>query len=157
MSARDFVPDRLSLANLRKAADVCKGCELHERATQTVFGEGKASARLILVGEQPGDQEDRQGHPFVGPAGKLLDEVLAEAGIDRSLIYVTNTVKHFYFGDFRITQQRGKLLDTEWAKWIMATYHPSALLRAPDKTARRQMRDGMVQDLRLAAQQFSST
>ncbi|AZP19601.1 uracil-DNA glycosylase [Streptomyces aquilus] len=96
-TAEPFVPDRGGLAALRRAAAGCRGCPLHRDATQTVFGDGKAGARVMLVGEQPGDQEDRQRKPFVGPAGKLLDRALAEAGIDPADAYVTNAVKHFKF------------------------------------------------------------
>ncbi len=92
-----FVPPGAGLAELRAASASCEGCELHAAATQTVFSSGFASARVVFVGEQPGDQEDRQGAPFVGPAGKLLDKALAEAGIERSDAYVTNAVKHFRF------------------------------------------------------------
>jgi uracil-DNA glycosylase len=94
-SAADRIPKRPSLAALRKAAAGCRACPLWETATQTVFGEGAAKARALLVGEQPGDQEDQEGRPFVGPAGRLLDEALQLAGIDRGSIYVTNAVKHF--------------------------------------------------------------
>ena len=94
-SAADFIPPRPSLQRLREASKGCRGCRLWMVGTQTVFGEGPARARVMLVGEQPGDQEDRQGHPFVGPAGHLLDEALEEAGIDRGGVYVTNAVKHF--------------------------------------------------------------
>jgi len=96
-SAADFLPDRKTLRTLEAAAKHCEGCELYKRATQTVFGRGSSQARVILVGEQPGDQEDLEGEPFVGPAGKLLDRVLAEAGIDRKDVYVTNVVKHFHW------------------------------------------------------------
>jgi DNA polymerase len=95
VSAAELVPETLSLAKLREAAAGCRACPLWERGTQTVFGQGTRSAALMLVGEQPGDQEDRQGHPFVGPAGRVLDEALELAGVDRSLAYVTNAVKHF--------------------------------------------------------------
>jgi uracil-DNA glycosylase family protein len=94
-SAADFIPSRPTLRKLREAARVCRGCKLWMVGTQTVFGEGPAPARLMIVGEQPGDQEDKEGHPFVGPAGRLLDAALEEAGIDRSDVYVTNAVKHF--------------------------------------------------------------
>jgi uracil-DNA glycosylase family protein len=94
-SAADFVPPRRTLTSLTQASRGCRGCRLWMVGTQTVFGEGKARARVMLVGEQPGDQEDRLGHPFVGPAGRLLDEVLEEAGLDRSQVYLTNAVKHF--------------------------------------------------------------
>ncbi|MFF4353682.1 UdgX family uracil-DNA binding protein [Streptomyces sp. NPDC001530] len=96
-TAEPFVPSRGGLAALRRAAAGCRGCPLHRDATQTVFGAGPQDARVMLVGEQPGDQEDRQGEPFVGPAGKLLDRALAEAGIDPGEAYVTNAVKHFKF------------------------------------------------------------
>jgi DNA polymerase len=100
--ATPFVPDSTSLPALRDAAAHCRGCHLYEHATQTVFGEGPRKARVMLVGEQPGDREDREGHPFVGPAGRELDEALADAGIDRDDLYVTNVVKHFKF------EERGK-------------------------------------------------
>jgi DNA polymerase len=199
-SAADFLPDTLDLARLRAAAQKCRGCELYRNATQTVFGEGQPHARLLLVGEQPGDQEDRAGHPFVGPAGHLLDDVLAEVGIDRAEVYVTNAVKHFKWvprgkrrlhakptarevsacrpwleaelqavhpelivclgataaqsllgSAFRITRQRGVILPTEWADGILATYHPSAILRAPTPEARRKMRQDFAIDLQEAA------
>jgi uracil-DNA glycosylase len=94
-SAEEFLPSKLSLKALEQAAQTCRGCELYKDATQTVFGQGRPSARLMLVGEQPGDKEDKEGEPFVGPAGRLLDRALGEAGIDRSEAYVTNAVKHF--------------------------------------------------------------
>jgi uracil-DNA glycosylase family protein len=94
-SAAEFLPEKLTLKALSEAAEGCRGCELYKDATQTVFGEGRRSARLMLVGEQPGDKEDQEGEPFVGPAGRLLDKALEEAGIDRSQAYVTNAVKHF--------------------------------------------------------------
>ncbi|MER6242975.1 UdgX family uracil-DNA binding protein [Streptomyces griseorubiginosus] len=96
-TAEPFVPERGGLDALRRAAAGCHGCPLHRYATQTVFGTGDPHARVMLVGEQPGDQEDRQGKPFVGPAGKLLDRALAEAGVDPAEAYVTNAVKHFKF------------------------------------------------------------
>jgi len=94
-SAAEFLPRGRSLEALARAAEGCRGCPLYEDATQTVFGQGRSSARLLLVGEQPGDKEDKEGEPFVGPAGRLLDRALEEAGIDRSEAYVTNAVKHF--------------------------------------------------------------
>ena len=94
-SAKDFFPDRKSLKAFREAAAACKGCDLWERGTQTVFGQGARRAEILFVGEQPGNEEDLTGHPFVGPAGKLLDDALAEANIDRTQTYVTNVVKHF--------------------------------------------------------------
>jgi uracil-DNA glycosylase family protein len=96
-SAAPFVPERPTLPRLREAAAGCRGCDLWRDATRTVFGEGRQSATVMLVGEQPGDREDLKGRPFVGPAGRLLDEALAEAGIDRSATYLTNAVKHFKF------------------------------------------------------------
>lgn len=102
VSAADFLPDQLTLESARDASKACKGCDLYRDATQTVFGEGASTARLMFVGEQPGDVEDRQGHPFIGPAGRLLDKALAEARIPREEVYVTNAVKHFKF------IQRGK-------------------------------------------------
>src|SRR4051794_19849457 len=94
-SAAEFLPSKVTLEALASAASGCRGCELYKDATQTVFGQGRASARLMLVGEQPGDKEDKEGEPFVGPAGRLLDRALEAAGIDRSEAYVTNAVKHF--------------------------------------------------------------
>jgi DNA polymerase len=97
VSAADFVPDSQDLDTLTEAAHGCKGCDLYLHANQTVFGAGAADAAMMLVGEQPGDQEDKAGAPFVGPAGKLLDKALIEAGVDRDRLYVTNAVKHFKF------------------------------------------------------------
>ncbi|HWB10357.1 MAG TPA: UdgX family uracil-DNA binding protein [Pirellulales bacterium] len=200
VSAADFLPERKTLASLRQAACDCRGCELYRHATQTVFGEGSPHARLILIGEQPGDREDIEGHPFVGPAGRLLDELLVAAGIDRDQVYVTNAVKHFKWTlrgkrrlhkkpgsreiaacrpwlsseievirpqgliclgataaqallgpTFRITRRRGEIMKSDQANWIMATYHPSAVLRAPDEESRRQMREELVGDLKSAA------
>jgi uracil-DNA glycosylase len=101
-SALEFIPDHLTPRALRDAVQSCRGCDLYARATRAVFGEGPNSAGIVFIGEQPGDEEDRQGHPFVGPSGKLLDRALVEAGIDRSEVYVTNAVKHFKF------EERGK-------------------------------------------------
>jgi DNA polymerase len=95
MGAEEYLPDRLTITALRGAVQHCHGCPLYADATQAVFGEGKVSSEVMLVGEQPGDQEDKTGHAFVGPAGRILDEALAEAGIDRSATYITNAVKHF--------------------------------------------------------------
>jgi DNA polymerase len=195
-----FLPARRSLPALRAAASGCHGCPLYLNATQTVFGDGAAHARLVLVGEQPGDREDLAGRPFVGPAGKLLDEALAAAGIDRRQVYVTNAVKHFNFeprgkfrlhkrppagsikaclpwlqaeletvrpsvvvllgataaqalfgSAFRITRERGKLLHHALARNVVATLHPSAILRAPDAAARDAGKATLVTDLKLAA------
>ncbi|HEX6344548.1 UdgX family uracil-DNA binding protein [Umezawaea sp.] len=113
--AAEFVPERGGLAALRRAAEGCRGCDLHVGATRVVFGEGPAKARVMMVGEQPGDREDLAGHPFVGPAGKLLDRALEAVGLVRSEIYFTNAVKHFRFeqrGERRIHQQptRGEVV-----------------------------------------------
>ena len=194
--ATPFLPDRRSLKALREAAAGCRGCHLWRGATQTVFGEGRVDARVVLVGEVPGDREDREGHPFVGPAGRELDEALVEVGIDRADAYVTNVVKHFKFEErgkrrihqtpkrfeidacrpwldaelqltkpealitlgatagkalfgssFRVTRQRGELLDSELAPIVSATIHPSAILRAPDDEARTQERRAFRADL----------
>jgi DNA polymerase len=199
-SAADFIPPRPTLPKLREAARGCRGCHLWVNATQTVFGEGSASAEVMLVGEQPGDQEDRQGHPFVGPSGKLLDTALEQAGIDRSRVYVTNSVKHFKFvviergrrlhkkpnagevracnpwlkeeirllqprvivalgataaqallgKQFRVTQHRGKPVPSELAEVVIATVHPSAVLRAPD-AEREEARQEFFRDMKNVA------
>jgi DNA polymerase len=94
-SAVDFLPERRTLDTLREAATTCRGCELYRDATQTVFGEGREDAKLVFIGEQPGDEEDKAGRPFVGPAGRLLDQALIDAGVDREAVYITNAVKHF--------------------------------------------------------------
>jgi uracil-DNA glycosylase len=195
-----FLPPRLSIGSLRRAAAGCRGCPLFLQATQTVFGEGAAGARIVLVGEQPGDQEDRAGHPFVGPAGKLLDRALAEAGLERKSVYVTNAVKHFNFeprgkfrlhkrppamaikacrpwlnaelevlkpevvvllgataaqailgAQFRVSRDRGKPIPHDIAPRVIATLHPSAILRAPDAEAREEAFQLLVKDLKLAA------
>jgi uracil-DNA glycosylase family protein len=202
--ATPFLPDRHSLKALREAAAVCRGCHLWRHATQTVFGEGAAGARVMLVGEQPGDREDRAGHPFVGPAGRELDRALEEAGIDRRAAYVTNVVKHFKFQErgkrrihatpkkfevdacrpwldeelrvvkpealvvlgatagkalfgskFTIRDSRGHPLDSELAPLVVATIHPSAVLRAPDDDARQRERAGLTEDLRLVAKELT--
>jgi len=198
-SAADFLPDRFSLPSLREASRRCEGCDLYKRATQTVFGEGPRKTDIMLVGEIPGDQEDRAGQPFVGPAGRILDSALSEIGLQRDDIYITNAVKHFSWeergkkrlhkkprrievvacrpwleaeitvvkpklivclgataaqsllgADFRITKHRGELLQTEWAPLLTATYHPSAILRAPDDQARHSMQEEFVEDLKRA-------
>jgi uracil-DNA glycosylase len=126
-SAAEFVPATTDLGKLREAARGCEGCHLHADATQTVFGAGPGGARVIMVGEQPGDVEDRRGEPFVGPAGKVLDRALAEAGIDRSLVYVTNAVKHFKFkqarsGKRRIHATPERLEITACRPWLIAEF-----------------------------------
>ena len=205
-SAADFLPPRPTLPKLREAARGCRGCHLWINATQTVFGEGAASADVMLVGEQPGDQEDRQGHPFVGPSGKLLDAALDQAGIDRSQVYVTNSVKHFKFvviergrrlhkkpnaaevrachpwleeeirlvkpkvivalgataaqvllgKQFRVTQHRGKPVSSELAETVIATVHPSAVLRARDAD-REQAREDFFRDMQNVAAYLRTT
>jgi uracil-DNA glycosylase len=120
-SAADFLPEERSLTALREAAAGCRGCELWRLGTQTVFGEGRKDAAAMFVGEQPGDQEDRSGRPFVGPAGRLFDEALAAAGIDRSAAYVTNAVKHFKWqarGKRRIHQKPSSLEVAACAPWL---------------------------------------
>jgi uracil-DNA glycosylase len=148
-SAADFIPPRPTLPSLRAAAASCRGCHLWQHATQTVFGEGPRNAEVMLLGEQPGDQEDRQGHPFVGPSGRLLDEALAAAGIDRRRVYVTNAVKHFKFSRIELTKRRlhKKPNAAEiracrpWADAVFATVHPSAVLRAPGEARERARRE----------------
>jgi DNA polymerase len=183
-SAADFIPPNPTLQKDRQAAAGCRGCELYIDATQTVFGEGATPADLMFVGEQPGDQEDRAGRPFVGPAGRLLDEALDAAGIERDTVYVTNAVKHFRFvrnalikrrlhkkpsaaqvractpwlreeirlvrpklvvalgstaaqallgNGFKVTRHRGEVVSSEWAGPVLATVHPSSILRAPEE------------------------
>jgi uracil-DNA glycosylase len=193
------VPETSSLTALKSAAKGCTACHLYKHATQTVFGEGPKGATLMLLGEQPGDQEDVVGKPFVGPAGKILDRALEEAGIKRDEVYVTNTVKHFkweprgkrrihkkpnsreiaacrpwleaelrvvrpgllvclgataaqaVFGPaFRVTRDRGKVLESELAPKVVATVHPSSLLRQPDEESREREYKHFVADLRVA-------
>jgi uracil-DNA glycosylase len=123
--AEEYVPAGAGIDELRAAVPHCRGCDLHKDATQAVFGEGPADATVLIVGEVPGDQEDRQGHPFVGPAGKLLDRALGEAGIDRTQAYVTNAVKHFKFkraerGQRRIHQKPGRTEIVACQPWLLA-------------------------------------
>jgi DNA polymerase len=194
-----FLPARRTLPILRKAVQSCKGCDLYLNATQAVFGEGPRTARMTLVGEQPGNEEDIQGHPFVGPAGGILDRALADASIERTEVYVTNAVKHFKFEErgkrrlhqkprigevracrpwleaemelikpqvivclgataaqtllgskFRVTQERGVSFQHPWAPHVVATIHPSAILRAPDSVQRHAEYSRFVEDLRIA-------
>jgi DNA polymerase len=198
--AADFLPARRTLPQLRKAAAGCRGCGLWRIGTQTVFGEGAARARIMLVGEQPGDREDLAGRPFVGPAGRLLDEALEQAGIDRDEAYVTNAVKHFKWEpkgkrrihakpsarevaacrpwldaelaavrpavlvllgataaqallgrQFRVSRERGHLLDPPYGVPTLATIHPSAILRARTDEDRHAELAALVEDLRVAA------
>jgi DNA polymerase len=198
--ATPFLPERRSLKALREAAAGCRGCHLWHGTTQTVFGEGQKRAQVMFVGEQPGDREDREGRPFVGPAGRELDRALEAVGIDRTQVYVTNVVKHFKFEErgkrrmhktpkrfeidacrpwldeelkqvqptaviilgatagkallgssFRIRDSRGRPLESDLAPLVMATIHPSAILRAPDDDARQAERRAFTDDLALAA------
>src|SRR5207237_3102642 len=134
-TAAQYLPEQLSLASLREAAAGCQACPLWRTGTQTVFGAGAARSELMLVGEQPGDREDREGHPFVGPAGRLLDEALEEAGIDRSKAYVTNAVKHFNWeprGKRRIHKKPNASEIAACRPWLdaeIAKLKPSALVR----------------------------
>ena len=188
-----------ALSEVREAAKSCRNCDLYKRATQTVFGEGPRRAEIMLVGEQPGNEEDLAGHPFVGPSGKLLDRALEDAGIDRRLVYVTNVVKHFKWEprgkrrihkkprqreidacrpwiddelaivkpkalvclgstaaqallgrNFRVTAQRGKPVPSPLAPVVIATVHPSSVLRAPDEDTRHAEYKRFVKDLKVA-------
>jgi uracil-DNA glycosylase len=123
MGAEEYLPERLTMTAMRDAVQRCRGCPLYADATQAVFGEGKTTSDVMLVGETPGDQEDKAGHPFVGPAGRLLDEALAEAGIDRSTTYVTNAVKHFKWkarGTRRIHDKPSWSEQTACRPWLEA-------------------------------------
>lgn len=205
-TAAPFMPEHISLPSLREAAAGCKGCPLYKNATQTVFGEGRKDSTLVMIGEQPGDQEDLAGKPFVGPAGKILDEALVEAGIDRQEVYVTNAVKHFKWTpkgkrrihgkpnsreihacvpwleaelqlikpqlivclgataaqalmgkEFRITKSRGEVFrQPTLIAPLLATAHPSAILRMPDKEARDQAYQALVADLKIAADELKT-
>ena len=197
--AQRFLPNRRTLPLLRVAAQSCRGCDLYSNATQAVFGEGPKTARVVLVGEQPGNDEDLQGHPFVGPAGGLLDRALADAAVDRSAAYVTNVVKHFRFEErgkrrlhkkptmaeiracqpwfeaemellkpkvivclgataaqallgsqFRLMQERGVPVKDRRAEFVVATIHPSAILRTPDEVDRQAAYSRFIEDLRVA-------
>jgi uracil-DNA glycosylase len=200
-TAAPLVPERPTLPKLRAAAAGCTACHLWKLGTQTVFGEGARASEVMFVGEQPGDQEDLQGRPFVGPAGRLLDDAMVEAGIDRTKAYVTNAVKHFKWEPrgkrrihqkpnaaemtacrpwleaelavvspmvlvalgstaaqsllgrgFRVTKQRGVPVESDLARHVVATVHPSSILRAPDEEARRQAYADFVSDLRAVAE-----
>jgi DNA polymerase len=196
-------PPARSLTALREAAAGCRACDLYKTGTQTVFGEGAEHAEIMFVGEQPGDREDLEGKPFVGPAGRLLDEALREAGIDRDQVYITNAVKHFKWKpqgkrrlhqkpnaaeinacrpwleaeiavvqprvlvplgataaqallgrDFRVSVDRGKFIERPGLPLMMATVHPSSILRAPDDETRELERRAFIQDLKRLAQLF---
>jgi len=133
-SAAEFLPKRRDLESLHAAARSCEGCDLYKNATQTVFGEGAEHANIILVGEQPGDMEDRQGHPFVGPAGRMLDKALAEARISRDEVYTTNAVKHFRWiqrGKRRLHQKpvvRQIMACKPWLEAEIASIHPKLVV-----------------------------
>jgi uracil-DNA glycosylase family protein len=195
----ELLPPKPSLPAVRQVAQGCKACHLYKRGTQTVFGEGPSKADIMMIGEQPGDAEDLAGHPFVGPAGRLLDRALEQAGIDRSRVYVTNVVKHFKWEprgkrrihakpnaaeigacrpwldteialvkprvlvclgataaqallgrDFRVTRQRGQLVESSLAPKVIATVHPSSILRA-DEASREAEMAAFVTDLRKVA------
>lgn len=199
-SASEVIPLFPSLQAARKASKDCRACDLWRHATQTVFGDGAARARILFVGEQPGDKEDMEGRPFVGPAGALLDKALIEAGIDRKQTYVTNAVKHFKWEprgkrrihkkpnsmeiaacrqwldteialvkpdvivclgataaqallgrDFRVTEKRGQLLPFDAVQNVLATVHPSSILRAPDDESRHREFLRLVEGLRVVA------
>lgn len=199
-SAADFFPPDMDYASLSAASKGCQGCDLYLNATQTVFGEGAGAASIVLVGEQPGNEEDIAGHPFVGPAGRLLDKALEEAGIPRDEVYVTNAVKHFKFEErgkrrihkqpsarqikacqpwleaeialvkpaailclgataaksllgsgFALTKHRGEWQPGPGNSRVLATYHPSAALRAPDHDKREEVYRAIVEDLKRAA------
>lgn len=153
-SAADFLPEKpRSLKKLAAAAADCKGCDLYKSATQTVFGAGAPNARIVFVGEQPGDAEDKAGQPFVGPAGKLFDKALMAAGISREETYVTNAVKHVCLGataaqalmgkSFKVTEHRGEFFPSAYAPRIMATVHPSSILRARDEKRDNRSSNGL--------------
>ena len=155
--ARPFVPERGGLKALREAAAGCRGCHLWQPATQTVFGEGRKSSRVMLVGEQPGDREDREGRPCVGPAGReieacrpWLDEELAQVKPAALVVLGATAAKALLGASFRITRERGRLLDSELAPLVSATIHPSAILRAPDEE-RHAERQAFADDLRAVA------
>lgn len=126
MSAADFLPPKHDLKSLRKAAEHCQGCPLYQDATQTVFGKGPADARVVMVGEVPGDMEDRKGEPFVGPAGRMLDDALQDSGIHRETVYITNAVKHFKFkivgGGRRLHQKPGIREMRACKPWLEAEF-----------------------------------
>jgi uracil-DNA glycosylase len=199
-SAAPLIPENPTLPKVEAAAKGCKACHLWRYGTQTVFGDGAAKARIMLVGEQPGDKEDLAGKPFVGPAGKILDKALAEAGIDPADVYTTNAVKHFKWvpkgarrihkkpnrpeinacrpwldtelrlvqpevlvllgstaaqallgSDFKVTQNRGKAIESTLAPLVVATVHPSSILRAIDAESRREQYKQFVGDLQMVA------
>ena len=206
--AQDLIPLKPTLPDLKEAAAHCRACDLWKRGTQTVFGEGRPVARVMMVGEQPGDREDLAGRPFVGPAGRMLDEVLSRVGIGREEVYVTNVVKHFNWvpdqrgkrrihkkpryseiaacrpwldaelqvikpevlvclgataaqsllgKDFSVNRRRGELVDSPLAPYVIATVHPSSILRAVDDESRRRQKEAFAQDLAKVSQLLRHT
>jgi uracil-DNA glycosylase len=204
-TATPFLPARLTIPKLKAAASKCKGCDLWQSATQTVFGEGSSRARIMLIGEQPGDKEDIAGHPFVGPAGRILDEALTAAGITRRDVYLTNAVKHFSWtpaergkrrihkkpryseiracrpwleaeiavtrphvivclgataaqallgSGFSVMRQRGQFVPSSLAPRVMATVHPSSILRAPDERSLQEQKAAFIRDLAIIAREI---
>ena len=162
--AAAWLPERPTLERLREAAAECRGCGLWRPATQTVFGEGLKRARMMMVGEQPGDREDREGRPFVGPAGRELDRALEEAACrpwldaelrqvkPKVLVCLGATAAQALLGrGFRVSRQRGQPVDSPLAPFVTATAHPSSILRATDREARERERRALVRDLRVAA------
>src|SRR6266478_3548279 len=150
-SAEEFFPDKLTLPSLREAAADCQACDLWERGTQTVFGEGRRGAIVMFVGEQPGNEEDLTGKPFVGPAGRLLD---AELKVIKPKVIVAlgATAAQALLGPkFRVTKQRGEFIESTLAPYVMATVHPSSILRAPDDETRRLEHRRFVDDLKKLA------
>src|SRR6266403_2193780 len=143
--AEEFFPSRKSLNAFRDAAADCQACDLWKRGTQTVFGEGARRAEVFFIGEQPGNEEDLSGKPFVGPAGRLLNDTLGAAGIDRKQVYVTNVVKHFKW------EPRGQFIESTLAPYIMTTVHPSSILRAPDDETRHMEKRRFIDDLKKVA------
>jgi uracil-DNA glycosylase family protein len=199
-SAAQFLPERISMKSLREASAHCRGCDLYKYATQTVFGEGGVRSKVMFIGEQPGDSEDRAGHPFVGPAGMLLRKAMTQAGIDPKTAYITNAVKHFKFiergkkrihqkpktieiqacepwleaelrvvhpqivvalgataaqallgSKFKLTKHRGEILESPLAPRVLATVHPSSILRAPDSQTRHRELAKFLADLKQVA------
>src|ERR1051326_3659512 len=158
-SAADFLPTNRSLPSLRSAAAHCQGCDLYKRGTQTVFGEGSAHATVMMVGEQPGDREDLAGHPFVGPAGRILDKALEAAGIQRQQVIVClgATAAQALLGrSFRVTKRRGELIELPGLPTIVATVHPSSILRAITDEDRHREMAAFTADLHVIARRLSS-
>lgn len=205
-TAAPLIPEKPTLKTLRDVADGCRACPLYKTGTQTVFGEGQKKAEVMFVGEQPGDKEDIEGRPFVGPAGRLLDSALEDAGIDRTAVYITNVVKHFKWEargkrrihkkpnmaeitackpwleaelevvrpkavvclgstaaqallgrDFKVTQQRGEMVDSALAPLVTATVHPSSILRERDEDIRRKAMKEFVRDLTKVASELKGS